>query len=116
MATAPSPDTPRPKWMNGIHWDTSPPFRVEWLSTVPVEFSWIGHLKNSFNESIPVLVGKDGQEIDPRCGRELLRIMRSEYEAKMNFLSGPGMSPGRGNNDNFGGREGGNVKRETEDW
>ncbi|KAK3692303.1 YT521-B-like domain-containing protein [Podospora appendiculata] len=77
MATTPSPDTPRPKWMNGIHWDTSPPFRVEWLSKVPVEFFRIGHLKNSYNENMPVLVGKDGQEIEEKCGRELLVEMQA---------------------------------------
>ncbi|KAK3333758.1 YT521-B-like domain-containing protein [Cercophora scortea] len=77
MATTPSPDTPRPKWMNGIHWDTSPPFRVEWLSKVPVEFFRIGHLKNSYNENMPVLVGKDGQEIEESCGRELLYEMQA---------------------------------------
>jgi YTH domain-containing protein 1 len=82
MSTAPSPDTPRPKWMNGIHWDTSPPFRVEWLSKVAVEFFRIGHLTNSYNEGLPVLVGKDGQEIEEECGRQLLAEMQSYVEAR----------------------------------
>ncbi|KAK3384406.1 YT521-B-like domain-containing protein [Lasiosphaeria ovina] len=82
MATAPSPDTPRPKWMSGIHWDVSPPFRVEWLSKVPVEFFRVGHLKNRYNEYLPVLVGKDGQEIEEECGRQLLLEMEQFAEAK----------------------------------
>ncbi|KAK0709651.1 YTH domain-containing protein [Lasiosphaeria miniovina] len=82
MATAPSPDTPRPKWMNGIHWDVSPPFRVEWLSKVPFEFFRAGHLKNRYNEYLPVLVGKDGQEIEEECGRQLLLEMEQFAEAK----------------------------------
>lgn len=98
--------------MNGIHWGASEPFRVEWLSTVPVEFSWVGHLKNNYNDGIPVLVGKDGQEIDPRCGRDLLRIMHSECGS--NFVSGPGMSQGRGRN-SIGGRGGDFVKKESDD-
>lgn len=117
MSTAPSPDTPRPNWMNGLHWDVSPPFRVEWLSTIPVQFSWVHHLKNSCNDGLAVLVGKDGQEIDPSCGRELLRIMRAEYEKKKAFVSGPGgVSHGRDRNTNtVGGRGGDYVKKENFD-
>lgn len=114
MATAPSPDTPRPNWMNGIHWDVSPPFRVEWLSTVPVQFSWVGHLKNSYNEDTPVLVGKDGQEIEPRCGRDLLHIMRLEHEKRKEFVAGPGVNHGRGRNSSFGEHGGVAVKQEED--
>jgi YTH domain-containing protein 1 len=92
MTTAPSPDTPRPKWMNGIHWDTTPPFRVEWLSKTPVGFFRIGHLKNSLNENYPVLVGKDGQEIEEECGRALMHEM--QFFADMN-TRGRSMSPER---------------------
>lgn len=82
MASAPSPDTPRPKWVNGIHWDTSHPFRVQWLSKTPVEFYRIGHLKNPYNEYLPVLVGKDGQEIEEECGAELLHEMEAYAESR----------------------------------
>ncbi|KAK4108011.1 YTH-domain-containing protein, partial [Canariomyces notabilis] len=75
MASAPSPETPRPSWAGGIHWDTSHPFRVQWLSKTAVEFYLIGHLKNAYNDHLPVLVGKDGQEIEEECGAELLREM-----------------------------------------
>ncbi|KAM7198874.1 YT521-B-like domain containing protein [Naviculisporaceae sp. PSN 640] len=88
MSTPPSPDTPRPGWMNNVHWDSSPPFRVEWMSKVPVPFSLIGGLKNSYNENHPVLVGKDGQEVEERCGRELLRAMQdmaAKASAERNF-------------------------------
>ena len=61
--------------MRGIHWETTDPFRVEWLSTTEVEFYWIGHLNNSLNENRAVLVGKDGQEIEDQCGRSLLHEM-----------------------------------------
>lgn len=81
MSTAPSPDTPRPGWMNNVHWDSSPPFRVEWLNKVPVQFSRINGLKNSYNDDHPVLVGKDGQEVEERCGRELLRVMQNTAAA-----------------------------------
>ncbi|KAL1880587.1 hypothetical protein VTK73DRAFT_5392 [Phialemonium thermophilum] len=93
MATAPSPDTPRPYWMNGIHWATSDPFRVEWICTTEVEFYHIGHLKNKLNENQAVLVGRDGQEIDEECGRNLAAEMDSVAKIKreMRRLE---MSPG----------------------
>ncbi len=68
MATAPSPDTPRPRWIKGIHWRSSPPFRVDWLSTTSVPFYYVGHLENRLNDNLPVLVGKDGQEIEKNAG------------------------------------------------
>ncbi|KAK4241794.1 YT521-B-like domain-containing protein [Achaetomium macrosporum] len=77
MASAPSPDTPSPKWVKGLNWDTSHPFRVQWLSKTSVEFFRIGHLKNSYNEGMSVLVGKDGQEIEEQCGADLLREMEA---------------------------------------
>ncbi|OIW24404.1 YTH-domain-containing protein [Coniochaeta ligniaria NRRL 30616] len=96
MATAPSPDTPRPRWIKGIHWETSPPFRVEWLSTTDVEFRFIGHLLNPLNDNLPVLVGKDGQEIEEECGRKLLEEMERivRYNNEQLFLErGPPRSP-----------------------
>ena len=75
MSSTPSPDTPRPKWMNGIHWNTSNPFRVEWQSKGAVPFRLIGHLKNSLNEGQAVLVGKDGQEVEEECGRQLVSAL-----------------------------------------
>jgi hypothetical protein len=50
---------------------------VEWLSKTSVDFFRIGHLKNAYNEHLSVLVGKDGQEIDPQCGGSLLREMEA---------------------------------------
>ncbi|KAL2266183.1 hypothetical protein VTJ83DRAFT_5535 [Remersonia thermophila] len=77
MTSAPSPDTPKPSFAKNIHWDTSDAFRVEWLSKTSVDFWRVGHLKNALNDNEPVLVGKDGQEIEPECGADLLRIMES---------------------------------------
>lgn len=96
MATAPSPDTPRPSWIKSLHWETSPPFRVEWLSTTDVAFRLIGHLQNPLNNNLPVLVGKDGQEIEEECGRRLLREMEAIVRSKNEDLfpgRGPAQSP-----------------------
>src|SRR5689334_20125816 len=95
MASAPSPDTPRPTFVKSIHWDTSDPFRVQWLSKTAVEFYRIGHLKNPYNEHLPVLVGKDGQEIEEECGAELLREMEAvALDSEGARLEGGGGSAG----------------------
>jgi len=82
MASPPSPDTPRPTWMDNIHWETSAPFRVEWLNTATTGFSYVHHLKNSLNEDLSVVVGKDGQEIEEECARGLMREMDSTADAE----------------------------------
>lgn len=82
MTTAPTIFTPRPRWIQGLHWETSPPFRVEWLSTTEVEFRHISYLLNPLNDNLPVLVGKDGQEIGEECGRRLLEAMEGIARSK----------------------------------
>jgi hypothetical protein len=89
MSSAPSPETPRPTFVKGIHWDTSDPFRVQWLSKTAVEFWRIGHLRNPYNEDLPVLVGKDGQEIEEECGAKLMSLME-EYTAETDGGRGGG--------------------------
>ncbi len=104
MATPPSTDVPRPSFERGIHWDTSPPFRVQWLSKTSVNFFRVGHLKNALNEGEAVLVGKDGQEIEEGCGRELVREM-FEYAAAAEGGERPPPPPRR-----FGKREEGRER------
>lgn len=75
MATAPSPDTPAPKWMKGLHWECTPPFRVEWICKTEMLFHTVHHIKNTFNEGFSVIVGKDGQEIEEQSGYDLVGEM-----------------------------------------
>ncbi|KAK0617293.1 YT521-B-like domain-containing protein [Immersiella caudata] len=89
MATTPSPDTPHPRWIHNINWETSHPFRVQWLSKIEVQFYHIGHIKNPYNEGNAVLVGKDGQEVEEECGRRLLKDMFAIGEAKYQSKYGP---------------------------
>jgi hypothetical protein len=114
MATTPSPDTPRPRWIKSLQWDSSPPFRIEWLSTTEIEFGHVRHLRNSLNNDLPVLVGKDGQEIEEECGRKLLEQMERVARSR-NGAHGPPESPradrGRGGF-NIRGRGGKYVKEE----
>lgn len=82
MVTAPSRDTPKPRWVVNINWEVSDPFRIEWLSKTEVEFFRIGHIKNPFNEDNAVLVGKDGQEVEEEAGHRLLKEMFAIAEDK----------------------------------
>ncbi|KAK4147590.1 YT521-B-like domain-containing protein [Dichotomopilus funicola] len=81
MITPPSSSVPRPSFIKDIHFDASDPFRVSWLSKTAVHFFRIGHIKNAYNDFAPVLVGKDGQEIEGEAGAELVREMEKFAEA-----------------------------------
>ncbi len=78
MATAPNPDIARPGWLEKLHWKTTYPFRVQWLGTTEVVFHRIGHITNSLNDGLPVLVGRDGQEIEAKAGRQLFETMQEQ--------------------------------------
>ena len=53
----------------------------------------MGHLKNSLNEGQAVLIGKDGQEIEERCGEELIKLIDEEAERQISGM--PPMPPRR---------------------
>jgi hypothetical protein len=42
----------------------------------------VHHLKNSLNENMPVLVAKDGQEIEYQCGEDLIKCIDEEFEGR----------------------------------
>jgi hypothetical protein len=111
--------------MNIIHWETTPPFRVEWLSTVEIHFRHVGHLKNSLNEGAAVLIGKDGQEIDEDCGRKLVREMEglirdmnsgdNTYSHNNGALDAPRSYRGRGGYRGGRGGKHASIKREHDE-
>lgn len=103
MTSLPSADIPKASWMKNIHWQTSPPFRLKWVTKVPVPFSRIGYLKNPLNENLSVLIAKDGQEVEEECGRLLLREMESYAMFGSNKTTFP--SGGRHHNEQHGRRE-----------
>lgn len=69
-----------PDWQRAINWESAGAFNVRWLVICSTRFHRIGHLKNSLNENQAVLVGKDGQEIEERCGRGLIELIDEEAE------------------------------------
>lgn len=80
MTTHLDPSLPLPDFCKNLKWPTSPAFRIRWLSTTPVHFRHVGHLKNRLNEDengkpMAVLVGKDGQEISEDAGSGVCEIL-----------------------------------------
>jgi hypothetical protein len=53
---------------------------VRWLTVASTRFSKVGHLKNKLNGGLAVLVGKDGQEIEERCGADLIKLIDDEAD------------------------------------
>jgi hypothetical protein len=71
----PPGSAPIPSWAKNLLWESSGPFKIQWMSVTDISFHRVAHLKNHLNEGQPVLIGRDGQEIDPECGAALCRTM-----------------------------------------
>ncbi|KAI5276546.1 hypothetical protein E4T47_00748 [Aureobasidium subglaciale] len=85
MTSPPLPTVPLPHFCRKLKWPTSPPFKICWLCTMPVHFKFIGHPKNTMNlrddgEPHAVLVGKDGQEVNPSAGHGVVEILKQRDE------------------------------------
>lgn len=63
---------PTPHWVRKLNWETSAPFHIQWFSKTEVFFGHVGHITNSYNEDKSVIVGRDGQEIEPEAGEALI--------------------------------------------
>lgn len=69
-----------PSWQKAINWESAGAFKVKWLCICATRFHRIGHLKNSLNENQAVLIGKDGQEIEENCGKNLIELIDEEAD------------------------------------
>jgi RNA recognition motif-containing protein len=49
------------------------PFKVEWIKTVPLSFSHVRKLRNPWRDNRQVKVSRDGTELEPNTGRQLLK-------------------------------------------
>ncbi|KAI9806592.1 MAG: hypothetical protein M1825_006049 [Sarcosagium campestre] len=64
-----------PRWASVLHWEFSGPFRIRWITIAETKFHLVGHLKNPYNGGMPVLVARDGQEIEPKIGAALCELI-----------------------------------------
>ncbi|KAK4055051.1 hypothetical protein OIO90_003392 [Microbotryomycetes sp. JL221] len=49
------------------------PFPVQWITTASVPFSATKHILNSFNSNREIKISRDGTELEPEAGMQLLR-------------------------------------------
>ncbi|POR37356.1 Uncharacterized protein TPAR_02433 [Tolypocladium paradoxum] len=78
MVSAPDPTIAKPDWIQKINLTAvTDPFRVEWINTAETDFDDVGELKNPMNEYRSVVVGRDGQEYPPECGRKMIALMNA---------------------------------------
>lgn len=69
-----------PPWAKGLLWKSSGPFRIRWITIADTRFSRVGHLKNPYNENQAVLIARDGQEVEERCGAALCDLIDDEAD------------------------------------
>lgn len=94
MTSAPNTNLRRPDWIASSDLTTSPPFKVEWLSTHTAEFPFFQHITNAKKgnekeveggyggeqhsrefKNKTVTEGHDGDEYSEEAGREMVSIM-----------------------------------------
>ncbi|XP_030852217.1 YTH domain-containing protein 1 isoform X5 [Strongylocentrotus purpuratus] len=49
-------------------------FKVDWITRNELPFTKTTHLYNPWNDSKPVKIGRDGQEIESKCGESVCRL------------------------------------------
>ncbi|KAK3090727.1 hypothetical protein FSP39_014128 [Pinctada imbricata] len=53
-------------------------FKLDWINRRELSFTKTSHLHNAWNDNKPVKIGRDGQEVEPRCGETLCRMFPSD--------------------------------------
>ncbi|KAL3308401.1 YTH domain-containing protein 1 [Cichlidogyrus casuarinus] len=62
------------------------PFKIEWIRRRDLAFAATTNLFNRWNENKPVKIGRDGQEIEPTCGKQLCELFDSDQAQDLNVL------------------------------
>jgi YT521-B-like domain len=76
---------PQPSWVKNLHWPTTEPFRIKWIVRDETPYRAVGNLKNPLNENLAVFVGRDGQEIPEKLGRQLSEIIDEDTAYRADF-------------------------------
>ena len=80
MTSEPNTSLTKPAFCRRLNFVSSSAFTLKWLATVAVQFYHFRQIKNDLkpnNSGTPsaVVVGRDGQEIEPLAGRALCGIL-----------------------------------------
>ncbi|PGH08494.1 hypothetical protein AJ79_05983 [Helicocarpus griseus UAMH5409] len=76
-----APGVTPPSWATDVDKALSPPFKISWINTKETPFRFVGHLENPFNDNHVVTYARDGQELEPECGRILCEILDEKRES-----------------------------------
>ncbi|GAA5927206.1 hypothetical protein JCM3775_002478 [Rhodotorula graminis] len=60
----------RPGVARTASWGT--PFAIEWIQVAPLPFARTRHIRNSFNGNREIKISRDGTEVEPTAGEQLL--------------------------------------------
>lgn len=95
MTSEPNTSLTKPAFCSELNFVSSPAFTLEWFTTMPLYFHHVRHIKNTMNlddSGVPsaVVVGRDGQEIEPLAGRALCEIL-DDVQARGGHAVGIGM-------------------------
>lgn len=61
-------------------------FKLDWIGRRELAFTKTNHLHNPWNDNKPVKIGRDGQEIDPRCGEALCKLFPIDENLDLNSI------------------------------
>jgi YTH domain-containing protein 1 len=75
----------QPSWVKNLHWPTTEPFRIKWIVKEETPYRAVGNLKNPLNENLAIFVGRDGQEIPEKLGRQLSEIIDEDTAYRADF-------------------------------
>jgi hypothetical protein len=69
------------------------PFRVDWIRTDHLSFSRVKHLRNPWNHGREVKISRDGTELEPSIGQQLLEGWEKRSPSPSGTIPAPADSP-----------------------
>ena len=78
------PGVADPTWRKYLHWPTTKPFKIKWITKGDSSYRVAGNLRNPLNDDSMVFVGRDGQEIPDHIGLELCEALDQDAKYRGN--------------------------------